>query len=629
MSTGTEHQSDNRKDDASEGIAYLDQALWSQLQNPVDIDAFGSAWLALLAQNIRGVRSGVLVLIDGVDRQLRPVASWPRGWTPTAPVISAAEAAIAERGGVARAAQLEESGASPDRCQLSYPILIDGTPAGVVALELDIRPRREITLALRQMQWGAAWVEKALRERSVAGTKNDLARLKSALELFSATLDTHGVEEAASAFATELATSLGCNRVSVGAHNGRAMSVIALSHSAQFDKRMNLIHGLTRLMEEAADQNAAIVLPQDAGGVFVIREHEEFAKRNDDQAIFSAPFQINDQRTGVLTLERDGGKPFEEDEVELVMAVTALAGPVFDDRLTIEKPIISKVADWGREEVRKLTGPEDSARKIFMTVTAAILLFCVFATGTYRVAADTRLEGAVRRTVVAPIDGYVGESDIRPGDPIGEGAMLARLETSDLRMERLHWLGEKRKSSLEYAKAISSRDRAALGVLNAQIEQADARLALIDLQIERSQLKSPFDGVVISGDLTQRIGGSVARGEVLYEIAPLNDYRVIIEIDERDIDFVERGQEGRLILSSMPGQPVPIVVRSVTPVSTAQGGSNFFRVEADLGDGADKDRLRPGMEGVAKIEIGRRRLVWIWTHDMLNWVRMTLWRWMP
>ena len=40
-------------------------------------------------------------------------------------------------------------------------------------------------------------------------------------------------------------------------------------------------------------------------------------------------------------------------------------------------------------------------------------------------------------------------------------------------------------------------------------------------------------------------------------------------------------------------------------------------------------RLRPGMEGVAKVEIDERRLIWIWTHKAWSWLRMQLWLWWP
>jgi hypothetical protein len=35
------------------------------------------------------------------------------------------------------------------------------------------------------------------------------------------------------------------------------------------------------------------------------------------------------------------------------------------------------------------------------------------------------------------------------------------------------------------------------------------------------------------------------------------------------------------------------------------------------------------MEGVGKIEVGERRLIWIWTRRTVHWVRMFVWSWWP
>jgi hypothetical protein len=69
-------------------------------------------------------------------------------------------------------------------------------------------------------------------------------------------------------------------------------------------------------------------------------------------------------------------------------------------------------------------------------------------------------------------------------------------------------------------------------------------------------------------------------------------------------------------------------VLKITPVSTAKEGRNLFRVEADLGTNAGS-RLRPGMEGAAKIEVDERKLGWIWTRRLVDWVRLKSWAWLP
>ena len=39
--------------------------------------------------------------------------------------------------------------------------------------------------------------------------------------------------------------------------------------------------------------------------------------------------------------------------------------------------------------------------------------------------------------------------------------------------------------------------------------------------------------------------------------------------------------------------------------------------------------MRPGVKSVAKIDAGRARLIWIWTRDATDWLRLALWTWAP
>ena len=77
----------------------------------------------------------------------------------------------------------------------------------------------------------------------------------------------------------------------------------------------------------------------------------------------------------------------------------------------------------------------------------------------------------------------------------------------------------------------------------------------------------------------------------------------------------------------MPGERFDFTVSKITPVNEAKDGRNYFRVEAQLQ--SDTGRLRPGMEGVGKISIEERKIVWIWTRSLVDWVRLTLWSWAP
>jgi multidrug resistance efflux pump len=124
------------------------------------------------------------------------------------------------------------------------------------------------------------------------------------------------------------------------------------------------------------------------------------------------------------------------------------------------------------------------------------------------------------------------------------------------------------------------------------------------------------------------LGAPLERGQALFEIAPLDAYRVVLEVDEHRIGDVRAGQRGELVLSSNPGRHFPIVIEKITPVSTARDGRNHFRVEATLESDSGL-RLRPGMEGVAKVAVDERRLAAIWTGEMINWLRLKAWAWTP
>ena len=63
-------------------------------------------------------------------------------------------------------------------------------------------------------------------------------------------------------------------------------------------------------------------------------------------------------------------------------------------------------------------------------------------------------------------------------------------------------------------------------------------------------------------------------------MAPLDDYRIILEVDERGIDDVKKGQRGQMILSALPNKKFGFVIEKLIPISNAKEGRNYFKVEA-------------------------------------------------
>src|SRR6185295_15923013 len=122
------------------------------------------------------------------------------------------------------------------------------------------------------------------------------------------------------------------------------------------------------------------------------------------------------------------------------------------------------------------------------------------------------------------------------------------------------------------------------------------QLALVQSRLQRTKLVAPFDALVITGDLTQSLGAPLKKGEALMTLAPEHDFRVILEVDERDIADVRLGKTGSLALSALPGDTFPLEVSRITPVAATGQGRNYFEVEAKLQ--ANAEQLRPGLLGI-------------------------------
>ena len=381
-------------------------------------------------------------------------------------------------------------------------------------------------------------------------------------------------------------------------------------------------------MDEAVDQLATVIYPQQKGGPFqVTRAHAELVKHHGAGTVCTVPLTEGGEVLGALTLERPTGEDFDNRTIELCEQAALLVGPVLDVKRKEDRWLIIKAGDSIEKHLRHLIGPRHMVLKVSTAVLLALIIFFSFAKGEFRVTADASLEGTVQRAVAAAMSGYIADAGARAGDVVKKGQLLATIDDRDLRLEKLKWVSQRAQFQRQYSEALADNERAKTRILGAQLEQANAQLKLIEEEMLRTRIVAPFNAIIVNGDLSQSLGAPVQRGDVLFQLAPLHAYRIIMKVDERDITYVKVGQDGYLALASMPSDKLPMVVTKITPVSAVDQGRNYFRVEARLKGNLGK--LRPGMEGVGKINIERRKLAWIWTHKLTHWIRMWVWSWWP
>jgi RND family efflux transporter MFP subunit len=604
-----------------DGIAPEVLARLSAADDPA---VFAAAWLEAIASLTDSMQQGLVVLASMRSGRNEPVASWPSKVVPQGALLAAIDGAVRAGRMVLQTVEPRKGTAETGSfLAIGYPVSVGGRvrgAAGLLVASVGEDPRTVVD----RIAWGCGWIEALLRRRTVS--LGD--RIGTVVELLATGLHHERFQEAATAVATELAGVFGCERVSIGFLNRQHVRIAALSNSAVFGKRANLVRAIESAMEEAIDQQAIIAIPAPDGQAHVIRAHEALSRGHGQNSICTVPLAEDNRMLGAITLERPADNPFDPVSVRLCEHVGVLLGPVLELKRREDRWIWRKALDSVGSFFVRLLGARHVALKLWAIAAAAAAAFLWFAKGDYRVTADGRLEGTIQRALAAPVAGYLSEARSRAGDVVKAGQVMATLDDRDLRLERLKWATQRAKQHREYSEALAKQELAKAQVLRTQIEQADAQLTLLDEQISRLRITAPFDGVVVSGDLSQQFGAPVERGNTLFEVAPLNEYRVVLKVDERDIVDVRAGLSGELVLSSMPDRGFAFRVEKITPVSTAQEGRNFFRVEARP-SGEGTEALRPGMQGVAKISIGERRLAWIWSHKVVHWLQMFIWSWWP
>ena len=300
-----------------------------------------------------------------------------------------------------------------------------------------------------------------------------------------------------------------------------------------------------------------------------------------------------------------------------------LIGPILEIKQRDERPLLHKAGEALRIWFENLLGPSHLKLKIALPSILLLIVVTSLVDSDHRVTAPATIEGAIRHMLVAPQDGYMKQAEARAGDLVKKGDLIASLDDSSLQLELQKWQSEKNKIEKTYQEALALRNRTKLSIARAQISQIEAELKLVAGKIARTRLVAPFDGVIVNGDFSQSIGAPVKTGQVLFEVAPLDSYLVILEVDEYDVADFEAGKSGLLIIAALPQSTFALSVRKIVPVAVSSEGRNYFRVEATLDEASPL--LRPGMQGVAKITMGQRKLLWIWTHSLVD--RLRLWAW--
>lgn len=596
-------------------------------------EKFLSGLLALQCR-VGGAAAGVIFRL-GHESRPEVLAAWPlpAEGTPPPPWLAhtqeLAPQVISSGKTTTRALYAGDDlyGQEARRHLVVVPLAAGGGFRGVAAFLVEQRDQALVTACCERLELTAGFIGLYEMRLALQRRENDLQRLRTAMEVLAAVNNHERFMAAAMTLCNEATARWQCDRVGLGLLKGRYVQLRAMNHTEQFSRKMKLVQDTEAAMEECLDQDCEVVHPADPESTFVYRAAAELSRRHGPTAIVSLPLRAQGEVKGVLLLERPVGRPFELAEIEALRLTCELCTARILTLHEHDRWFGAKAAHAARKCLAAAVGPKHTWKKVIAVLVVAAAIFLVVAKGNYTVNASFVLEAVERRVVSAPFDGELGEVLVEPDDEVIAGKnVLGKLRTEELQLQLAAAKARYRTHLTQADAAMKDDKRAEAQIARAQADQTKEEAHLLEYKIAQATLVAPISGKVISSDLKPHVGASIKAGDPLFQIAPIGNVRAELAIPEDEIAEVvghEGELKGELSATTRPDRRFEFVVGRINPVAEVVQKQNVFKARAGLV--TREAWMRPGMTGVAKIHVGRRRYAWLWTRRLVNWLRMKLW----
>jgi RND family efflux transporter MFP subunit len=505
--------------------------------------------------------------------------------------------------------------------------------AEVVAVTAVITRCRDIERAqqrLGSMQLVAGYFEFYTLRRAAEQSQIVAQSHQHVLQLATAVATAEGFESAAMNLCNELATRTGATRVALGWIKSKDVRVRALSHTEQFDKKQELVKVLEKAMEECIDQEEPVHFdPQGGGTENVSRAAQALSRSEGGNIVLTLPLRRRAEVVGAVTLEFPLTHKLSPQALTGLSVAVDLLAPQLYDRFQNDRWLITKTGLSAQELAKKVVGPQYTLAKVLTLLAIGAFIFICVYRPIYHVTAPFQFESTDKRKLEVPFDGQIEDVLVLPGDAIKKGQLLLTMNTYDLQLKRNEANGEVQKANAEYFKARSDGKEAEADIALAEKKAAQADADWYQQQINRGEIRAPFDGVVLSGDLSDQRNVTKKEGDDLFVVAADSGLRAQISVSESDIQDLadamqnKAGVRGTLSTKALPTQRYGFSIERIVPLGEIKEGDNTFTVYGHL----DKNlpSWKPGMEGEVRVNIEPRPVIWIWTHKFVNYVRLKLW----
>jgi hypothetical protein len=266
-------------------------------------------------------------------------------------------------------------------------------------------------------------------------------------------------------------------------------------------------------------------------------------------------------------------------------------------------------------------------------VPALVLLVLLVFPITFNVKGEARVEPRERVSLAAFAATKLLSVEVREGQAVTAGQILAQFDTLDLELQIRAARQELDRSLIEADAALSSGEE--LKMQSARLAANKSRIALekYERDLDRLTIKAPFDGIVLgAGNLSSRIGQVPKPGEAVLEVIDPRSWKVRIDLREQDLRTLDYRLaehspiEGSVRLAANPTHAYDLAITQRDQLRyglDSSRGEYSFQVSLPLeAEPSQLDVLKSGFAGRASFDCGRRPVAYVLFHDFINFLRL-------
>lgn len=455
-------------------------------------------------------------------------------------------------------------------------------------------------------------------------TNAKIGQLTTVFDIVQKVLEKDKFKQAALTLASEIADRHKAERVSFGWLKHDYIVLKAISHTDHFEKKMQIVRDLEGAMEEAYEQDAAILFPPHEDNCLATRMHEAYSQTYNVGNMLSVPVRHGDEVIGMVTCERKG-LTFSDEEATQIHLASSLCSARLLELHRKSSWFGARMARNIRRGLAKLLGHEHTWAKFFGILAIGLILFATLFPLDYKVSSPAILKTDKIIYLTTPFDGYIDSVFVKPGDVVYKGQEILRLDQKALKLEEADLMAVEQDNRREIQKAQANRELAEIRIQQAKLAQTQAKLKTVRYKLSKAVVRATADSaIIVEGDLQKRIGAPVSQGSELFQMALIENIYVEIDVSELEVKNVQLGGEGLLAIKSRPDYVYRFRTERISPTATVKDQENTFPVRGEFVSRTPA-WFRPGMTGIAKIFAGKKTLWWILSHQAIDYLRIKLW----